>query len=168
MGSMIVIQTLSHVHGARSGSLFLARPQFLQLFASARDLQALGFDGEPEPLADPIFDLFDLLALELDDLFAVLADNVAVVRMIGVVGIVKFIVFAKIHFAHKPALREQRQCPINCRARYRAITPAGPIQQLLCGEMLFCIENRVDDCLPLRGQPQTLAAQELDKFFFGR
>src|SRR5258706_13090417 len=94
-------------------AFLLARAQLFQLLAGGGYLQAVGFDRKTEPVADFILELFDLGALELDDLLAVLANDVVVVRMLGVVGIVELVVFAEIHFAHQPALRQQRQCSIN-------------------------------------------------------
>ena len=66
------------------------------------------FYGKAEPVADFVFDFFDLIALELDDFFTILANNVIVMWMFGVIGIVKLIVLPKIHLADQPALGQQR------------------------------------------------------------
>jgi len=77
-------------------------------------------------MADLILKLFDLLALELYDLLAVLADNVIMVRMLSIIGIVEFVILAEIHFPDQSTFRQQRQCPIDRGARYRFIPLTGP------------------------------------------
>jgi len=47
------------------------------------------FYREPEPVADFVFEFFNFLAFEFHDLFTILADDVVVMRMFRVVGIVK-------------------------------------------------------------------------------
>ena len=86
----------------------------------------MSFDRKTEPMADLILKLFDLLALELYDLLAVLADNVIMVRMLSIIGIVEFVILAEIHFPDQPAFGQQRQCPIDRGARYRSIPLTGP------------------------------------------
>ena len=86
--------------------LLLAGAEFFQLLAPGGNLQALHFQFKAQLAADFAFQLFDLLALELDDLVAVLANDVAVVRIIGVIRIVKLVVLAKIHFADQTAFGE--------------------------------------------------------------
>jgi hypothetical protein len=68
------------------------------------DLEAVGLHRETEALADLGFDLLELLTFKLDDFVAVLANDVIVVGMFCVIGIVKFIVFPKIHFPNQAAL----------------------------------------------------------------
>src|SRR6059058_470949 len=53
------------------------------------------------------FESRDFVALELDDFIAILANDVAVVGMIGVIGVVELVVFAEIHFANQTAFGEQ-------------------------------------------------------------
>src|SRR5216117_2648533 len=107
------------VAGSRDGpitvlaGLLLAGAEFFQLLAPGGNLQALHLQFEAQLVADFAFQLFDLLALELDDLVAILAYDVAVVRMISVIRIVKFVVLAKIYFADQTAFREQRQGSIH-------------------------------------------------------
>src|ERR1041385_1992504 len=88
-----------------SGRLFLARPELLQLLTSRSNLQTMGLYRKPKPMADLVLKLFDLIALELDDLLAILANDVVVMRMLSVVGIVKFVVLAEIHFPNQSAFR---------------------------------------------------------------
>ena len=54
--------------------------------------------------------------LEFEDLQAIEADEMVVVRMIHVVRIVELVVAAKIHLPQHPALHEQRQRAIDRRA----------------------------------------------------
>src|SRR6266481_6914790 len=101
----------------------------------------MSFDRKTETMADFIFKLFDLLALELYDLLAILTDNMIMVRMLSVIGIVEFVILAEIHFPHQSAFGQQRQCPIDRGARYRLIPLTGPGQKLIGSEMLFGAES---------------------------
>src|ERR1051325_2578476 len=92
-----------------STALFFASAAALEFFASASDLESLGFDHKTEFVADLILDGRNLLAFEFYDLVAVLADDVVMIGMIRIVGIVKLVVLPKVHFAHQSALRQQRQ-----------------------------------------------------------
>jgi hypothetical protein len=55
-------------------------------------------------MGDLVLDFFNLIAVELNDFIAVLADDVIVVRMFGVIGVVELVIFAEIHFAEQSAL----------------------------------------------------------------
>ena len=68
-------------------------------------------------MADFGFDLFDLLTLEFDYLFKVLSNDMAVVRVVGLIRIVEFVILAEIHLADKAAFRQQRQCSVHRCAR---------------------------------------------------
>jgi len=137
-----------------------AGAQFLEFLASRGDLEALGFEGETELVADLVLKFGDLLALEFDDLLAILADDVIVVRVLGVVRVVKLAVFAEIHFPDQSALGQQRKGAINRRARYGAIPLSRPFQKLFGGEMLVRAEDRFDDRLALGRHPQALSGEE--------
>ena len=76
-----------------------------------------------ELVADFVFELLDPVALEFDDLPAILADDVIVPGTLRVIRVVKLVLLPKIHFPHQPALRQQRQGPINGRARNRLVAP---------------------------------------------
>src|SRR5205814_9844672 len=97
-------------------SLLLAGAEFFQFLAACGDLEALWLQLETQFVADFIFQFLNLVALELHDLLAVLADDMAVIRVIGVVGVVKFVVLAEIHLADETAFSEQRQRAIDRRA----------------------------------------------------
>src|SRR5436305_674308 len=100
-------------------------------------------------MADLVLEFFDLFTLELDDLFAVLADDVIVAGMMSVVGIVEFVVLAEVHFAQQPAIGQERQSAIDGRARNRFVPPARPCEKLFGGEMLVGAESGLDDGLAL-------------------
>ena len=85
----------------------VAGAHFLQLLARAGDLKAMGFHRKTEFLAHFVFELFDLCAVELDDLVAVLADDMVVMRVLGVVRVVKLVVATEIHFVDEPAFGEK-------------------------------------------------------------
>ena len=92
---------------------FRATSAALQFFTGSGDLQALCLDGKAELVGDLVFDAGDLFALEFDNPIAILANNMVVVRMLGVIGIVKLVVFAEIHLANQPAFGQKRQSAIN-------------------------------------------------------
>src|SRR6266487_2781990 len=94
-----------------------ASAQLLELLAARSDLETVRLHRKTEPMANLVLQPFDLVAVELHNLFAVLADDVIVVRMLGVIGVVKLMILAKIHFADQPALGQQRQRAIHRRAR---------------------------------------------------
>ena len=73
----------------------------------------MSFHGKTEALANLIFKLFDLFALKLDDFFAVLANNVIMMRVLGIVRIVEFVILAEIHFTDQTAFCEQWQSPVD-------------------------------------------------------
>lgn len=79
-------------------------------------------------MANFIFQLLNFLTLELDYFFAILADDVIVMRMLGVVWIVELVILAEIHFANEPALREEREGAINGRSGNRWVSLARPFQ----------------------------------------
>lgn len=78
----------------------------MKLLTAARDLQFLRLDAETEPMTYLVLKLLNLVTFELHNPLAVLADKMIVVRVIGVIWIVKFIVFAEIHFLNQTALRQ--------------------------------------------------------------
>ena len=100
--------------------------ELFHLLATAGDLQSLRLHFKAEFVADLVFQLFNLVAVELDDFLAVLADDMAVMGMIGVIGIVEFVILAEIHFPYQPTFGQQRQGPIDRGARYRFIPLTGP------------------------------------------
>ena len=75
-----------------------------ELFAVSRDLQSMRFHRKTQALADFVLELFNFIALKFDDLFTILADNVIVMRVLGVIGVVEFVILAKVHFPNQAAL----------------------------------------------------------------
>src|SRR5947208_3685536 len=151
---------------ASLASFLSASAKLLQLLATSGNLQSLRLHFKAEPMTDFIFEPLDFIALELDDSFTILADDVAVVGMVGIVRVVEFVVLAEIHLPHQSALRQQRQSAINRRAGNRFVPPPRPFEQLLGGEMLVGAENAVDDGLPLRSEPQVSLSQKIDELLF--
>ena len=143
----------------------LALAQFLHLFARGINAQLLRVNLEAKLLRNLIFQRVKLLALELDDLVTVIANDVIVIRMIGVIGVVDFVVLAEIHLVHHPALGEQRQGAIDCGAGHARVAFAGPLEKLLRVEMLVGAEHRVDNRPALRGDPQIFMYQKSNKLF---
>ena len=93
---------------SRLAGSFFASPQLLEFLATGPNLKTLRFDGKPKLVADFVFEFVDLVTLKFDDAFAVLADDVIMIGVISVVGIVELIILPKIHFLYQAAFREQR------------------------------------------------------------
>lgn len=129
-------------------------------------MEALGLDGEAELVADFAFQLVDLVALELDDFFAVVADDMTVVGMLGVVGVVELIILAEIHFADEAAFSQQGQGAIDGGAGDGFVFLTRPFEQLFRGEMLFRAEHRVHNGLALRSDAQVFVGEEVQKLLF--
>jgi hypothetical protein len=146
--------------------LVLAGAELFQLVTGGGDLEALSLDGEAEPVSDLVLDPVDLFALELDDPFTILADDVVVVRVVGVIGVVKFVVLPEIHLPDQTAFRQEREGAVNGGARDGSIAPARPFEELIGREMLIGAENGVDNGLALRRDAQILLLEELEKLLF--
>jgi hypothetical protein len=104
-----VRDTYMSQQGFRRHSLtgsFFASPQLLELLATGRNLKALGFDGKAKLVADFVLEFVDLFALKFNDALTVLADDVIMIGMVSVIGIVEFIVLPKIHFLDQATFRE--------------------------------------------------------------
>src|SRR6266478_7015068 len=125
------------------------------------------FDRKSEAMTDLVLKFLDLLALELHDLFAVLANYVIMMWMLRVIRIVEFVVLAEIHFPDQSAFCQQRQCPVNRGARNRFIPLTGPHQELICCKMLIRAEGSINDHPALRGHPKIFSVEELQKPLFG-
>lgn len=118
---------------------------------------------ETEAVRNLILDFFDFITIKFHDLFAVLANDMVVVWMLGVIGIVEFVVLAEIHFTKQAALGEKRQCTINGSAGDRFVAGSGPFEKLLGGKMLLSAEYRLNDCVPLRRKAQVFLRQEINE-----
>jgi hypothetical protein len=149
-----------------AASLF-ARAEFFQFFTACRDLQAVSFNRETKPLAYLIFELLDFLAFEFDDFLAILADNMIMMRMLGVVGVVELVVLAEIHLPHQTAFSQQRQGAIDRGTGNRAVAPAGPFQKLLSREMLAGAKRCFDNGLTLGREAQISGDEIVPESLFG-
>src|SRR4051812_37692288 len=88
------------------------------------------------------------------------------VGVIGVIGIVKLVVFAEIHFADESAFGEQRQRSVNRGPGDRLILLPRPCEQLVGGEMLLRFEDRIDNGAALQRYPEIFALQEVEELLF--
>lgn len=127
----------------------------------------MGLGAKAESLGNFVFHSFQAGTFELHDFVAVLADNMIMPGMIGVIGVVEFVVFAEVHFADQPTFGEQGEGAVDCGARDGLVLTACPREQLFSGEMLAGAEGGIDDRAPLRGQAQAFARQKLDEPLFG-
>src|ERR1035441_7963812 len=143
--------------------LLRASPQFPELLARRCDLQPVGFDGEAQPATDIVLQPLDLLALKLDYLAAVLADDMAVPGMLGIIWVVELVVFPEVHLPNQAALRQQWQRAVNRRSRNRLVPPLRPVQQVLCREMFLRAEHRLNDRAPRSGHPHISLRQEVQE-----
>ena len=98
-----------------------AGAEFLHLFAGGVDSQLLRFHFEAQFVRNLVFQLVELFALKLHHLVAIIANDVVVIRVIGVIRIVDFVILAEIHLVHQPALGEQRQRAIHRRAAHARV-----------------------------------------------
>jgi len=117
----------------------------------------MGLRAKTQPLGDFVFYSFQAGAFELHDFVAVLANNMVMTRMVGVIRVVELIIFAEIHFANQTAFGEQGQGAIDGSPRHRPVLALGPRKQLFSREMLAGAERGIDDRAPLRGQAQAFA-----------
>ncbi len=92
---------------------------------------------------------------------AVDADEVVVRRLFMEVRIVGGLVFPEVDFTKQIGLDQQTERAVNCGARGLRVELAGPIKQLVGGEMLVLGERRFDNSLTLPRSPQPFTA---DKF----
>lgn len=83
---------------------------------------------ETETMADLIFEFFNFFALELDYFFAILADDMIVMRVLGVIWIIEFVILAEVHFANETAFSEQREGAVNGSPRNRWVSLTRPFQ----------------------------------------
>ena len=74
-----------------------------------------------------MFECVQLLALKLNYLVTIIADNVVVIRVLGIVGIINFVLLAEIHLMHQPAFSEQRQGAIDGGAGNTLVNFARPL-----------------------------------------
>lgn len=146
-----------------SGDLVATGSHSFEGVTRGGDLEPLRLHRKAQFLGDFRFNLFELFALELHDLVAVLTNDVAVIGMNRVVRIVKLVILAEVHFAHQAALGQERQGAIDCCAGNRLVPEAGPFQELFGSEMLVGAENRFDDGLTLRCHPQVLLQQKVEE-----
>ena len=115
-----------------------------------------------------IFQFIELVALELHNLVAIIANDVVVVRVIGIVGVVNLIVLAEVHFVHEAAFGKQRQRAIHRGTRHAFIALTGPLKQLLGSEMLVGAKHRVHNRPSLRGDAEIFLLQKSHKLFLRR
>lgn len=127
-----------------------------QLVAVRLDAHHFSRRREAHALADANLQRVHVDILELKNLRAIEADQVAVVRVIHVVRIVELVVAPEIHLTQHPALHEQRQRAIHRRARDGRIHLLRHQQQIVRRVMLRGAERRLDDCIALRSFPQSL------------
>jgi hypothetical protein len=81
-------------------ALVLASAGSLHFFTSASDLKALGLSAEAKLFRNLGFELFQLFIFEFDDFITVSANEVTVMRVVSIVGIVELVVLAEVHLAN--------------------------------------------------------------------
>src|SRR5687768_12540819 len=89
-----------------------------QLVAIRLDPKKFCSGRKSETFGDAIFESIDVAILELDDLAAIETDQMIVAGMIDIIGVVIFVILPEIHLLEDAAFDEQRQGPINGRARH--------------------------------------------------
>ena len=146
-------------------AFFVTGTELFHFFARGVDAQLLRFHSEAQLMGNFIFERLQLFALKFHNLIAIITNNMVVIRVIGVIGIVYFVIFPEIHLMHQTTLGEQGQGAVHGRAAYAGIAFAAPFKQLLGGEMLVGTENRLNDRAALIGDAQVFLLKEGEKFF---
>ncbi len=129
--------------------------QTVEFVGVGQELVAVAFD-------DVLLEALDARLLELDDLAALHAHQVVMVRF----GKGHFVVgwtVAEVMLLHDPGLVEQRECAVHRPARHRGVDDAHVLDKLLGGEGQE-VDCPADDETPLIGQPNPLRFQELFHF----
>lgn len=140
--------------------MVLAFAGFLKHVAARFDPNTLVGGRKTEPSSDAVLEHFEMLVLELDDLLAIRANQVVVMRMIDEIRVVAFLVAAQIDLAQQTAFDQQTQGSVERGPRSRGVDLARQFPELLSREMLLRAERRLDDHVTLRRSPQALELQE--------
>jgi len=96
-------------------------------------------------MSNLILEFFNLLTFKFHNSVAILANNVVVIGMICVVGIVILLILAKIHFVHQTAFGKEWEGTIDSSPRDGCIFGPRPLQKLIGRKVLLSIEHHIND-----------------------
>lgn len=130
-----------------------------QLLAVRLDADAFVRGLETEAAGDAILEQRDVFVLELDDLVAVVADQVIVLRLLQEVRVVIRLVAAQVDLVQQLALHQQAEGAIHRRAADGAVDFARHVQKLLSGEVLGGAEGGLHDDIARLRPAQSFAEQ---------
>lgn len=99
----------------------------------------------------------------LEDLLAVVANNLSLGRLLIPVGHVVFQVGPDVDFSDQIAFDENGKRAIDGRSRYRTIDGSGLVEQFLCCEMTRLLEYGFEDSHTLASHSQIMLYQERSK-----
>src|SRR6516165_8118497 len=138
-----------------------APPALPALRADAVELHPMPAHDEAEEARDPLLELLELLAVELDDLPAALADDVVVVLLGGLGGLVAGLPVVEVALVRQPAFLEQLEGPVDGRVADARVHLLHGRMQLLDREVLPRPEERARDVVALSSRLEAPLAQRL-------
>src|SRR5262249_37517621 len=138
-----------------------APPTLPALRADAVELHPVTAHDEAEEARDPLLELLELLAVELDDLPAALADDVVVMLLGGLGGLVAGLPVVEVTLVRQPAFLEQLEGPVDRRIADARVHLLHGRVQLLDREVLARAEEGARDVVALRSRLEAPLAQRL-------
>src|SRR5262245_1514267 len=138
-----------------------APPSLPALGADPVELHAMAAHDESEEPGDAFLELLELLAVELDDLPAALADDVVVVLLLRLGGLVARLAIVEMPLVGQAALLEQLERPVDRGVPDARVHLLHRGVQLLDGEVLAGAEEHLRDVVALRRRLEAAFAQRL-------
>src|SRR5262245_15615759 len=138
-----------------------APPALPALGADPVELHAMAAHDESEEPGDALLELLELLAVELDDLPAALADDVVVVLFLRLGGLVARLAIVEVPLVGQAALLEQLERPVDRGVPDARVHLLHRGVQLLDGEVLAGAEEHLRDVVALRRRLEAAFAQRL-------
>src|SRR5579885_1676813 len=129
--------------------------------AHAVELDAVAAHDEAQKPADALLEPLELLARELDDLPAALADDVVVGSLLAFDRLVAGLPVVEVPLGGEPALLEQPQRAVDRRVAHARVHAAHGAVELLDREVLARREEHPRDIVPLRRRLEPALAQGL-------
>src|SRR5215470_9859050 len=139
----------------------VAVPTFPTLGADAVELHTVAADDEAEKAPDPLLQALELLARELDDLAAALADDVVVMLGLLLDRLVAGLAIVEVPLGGETTLLHQLERPVDGRVPHPRVHLPDRLVELLDREMPLRGEEHLRDVIPLRGRLETPFPQRL-------
>src|SRR5262245_4326883 len=136
-------------------------PPLAAFGADAVQLHAVAAHHEAEEAGDALLQLLELLAVELDDLAAALADDVVVVLLLRLGGLVARLAVVEMPLVRQATLLQQLERPVDGGVADARVHLLDGGVQLLDREVLSGPEEHLRDVVALRGRFEAPLAQRL-------